>query len=358
MFWKRVKSISIAKQLLAIYILTTVLILSIITGLVYPPLKILLHNAVLANNQPDYLLTKWCLKLFFSGLWVTSGIAVIAGYFLSRQGITPIAKLSKELENVNSSALSTRLKNNHYPKELGELIETCNNMLERIEQGFQNMKQLSAAMAHELKTPIHYLKTSTEVTLSSDPNIENYQKLLESHLEAYQDLTRLMDDLLFMTRCENNLIPLKPEEFSLKEVVQTVVDFYQYVAKEKQIDLSQDGDAILLADKHLFKRVISNLLDNSLIHCSQGDKVTIQVTALDKYVQIEIRDTGAGIEPKLMPKLFQTFLSSSTNQQIPSSLGLGLAICQAIMMIHKGYIHIDSKPSQGTKVTLRFPNQR
>ncbi|MCA0402793.1 MAG: heavy metal sensor histidine kinase [Proteobacteria bacterium] len=355
MYWKFAKSISIANRLLLIFICSSVLILSVITAFVYPPLKELLHQSHLNKEHYSYLLSQICIKKFFIALWFSTSIIIIASYFLVRKSMRPIKNFTKKLASINASSLDKRLTNEGNPKELQELAKTCNELLFRIEDAFCHIKQFSASMAHELRNPIHYLRTATEITLAKPQTTETYQSVLQTHLEEYQSLTQLIDNLLFLTRSERNQLQLNITTLSANDLISSIIEFYHPVAQEKGIEIQVIGNAQIEVDKHLFKRVIANLIDNSLAYTNKGGTIQIVIEKAAHHIQISIKDNGIGISKEHLPFLYHGFyrVDDSTNEG-NAGLGLGLAIAKSIMEQHKGQLIIDSQAGLGTSVMLIF----
>lgn len=358
MSWKFANSMSIVNRLLLIFVTTILLILTVITVLIYPPLKELLHLAQMNQEQYHFVLAQICIKNFFIGLWVSALILICASYWVAKKSMSPVYNFSEELASINASSLDKRLKDEGHPQELRQLAVTCNAMLLRIEHAVLHIKQFSASMAHELRNPVHYLQTATEITLAKPQSIETYQNLLHSHLEEYHHLTRLIDNLLFLTRSEHGQIQLNPKSLSAKKMIHSVVEYYHATALEQGIEIQVAGDARIVVDEPLFKRVISNLIDNSLKYTQQGGTILIKIEETETHqIQITIKDTGIGIAKEHLPLLCQGFyrVNHSTHDKY-SGLGLGLAIAQSIMNIHSGQIEIESEPGQGTAVILRLNN--
>ena len=345
---------SITNRLLLIFIFSTVLILSVITGLVYPPMRALLHQAYLDNQHYHYLLTQICIKKFFIGLWVSTLIIIVTSYFLAKKTLRPIKTFAKELASISVASLGNRLQDKGNPKELQELAATCNDLLFRIERGVGHIKQFSASMAHELRNPIHYLQTATEITLAKPQTVETYQQVLQTHLEEYQHLTQLIDNLLFLTRCERGQLQLNVRTLSAHHLISTVMEYYHSVAQENGIDMQVFGDAQIEVDEHLFKRVISNLIDNGLAYTNKGGNIRISIERRkDGRIQIGIKDNGIGISEEHLPLLCQGFyrVDYESNKE-NAGLGLGLAIAKSIMEHHKGLLVVDSQLGLGTNVIL------
>ncbi len=355
MYWKFAKSMSITNRLLLIFICSTVLSLSIITLLVYPPMHELLVQSHLKNEHYSYLLTQVCIKKFFVGLWASTLILIIASYMLAKKSMRPIKHFTQELALISASSLSKRLPDEGNPKELQELALTCNDLLFRIENAFSHIKQFSASMAHELRNPIHYLRTATEITLAKAQTPEVYQQLLQTHLEEYQNLTHLIDNLLFLTRSEHGQLQLNINTVSAHHLISSIIEYYQSIAQENKIDIQVFGDSTIAVDELLFKRVISNVIDNSLAYTNEGGAILINIKQNDGGTQICIKDNGIGISKEHLPLLCQGFyrVDHSINRA-NAGLGLGLAIAKSIIEHHKGELTIDSKLGIGTSVTLNL----
>jgi|GEM_PF-4987416 len=358
MSWRSFKSMSITNRLLLTFISATVLILVVITSLVYPPMLEMMHEAKKHHEYSHFLLTQICIKKLFSGIWISAFVVIITSYFLAKKSMQPVKDFTKELASIGGSSLDKRLQTAGQPIELQQLATTCNEMLSRIENSFLHIKKFSASMAHELRNPVHFLQTATEITLAKPQSIETYQTLLHTHLEEYQNLTKLIDNLLFLTRSEQGQIPLKLETVSAQHLLCSVVDFYQSAALEKNITIELEGDAQIHVDVLLFKRVIANLIDNSLTYTPIDGSLHISIEKNDSnQIQIIIEDSGIGIAKEELPLICHTFYRIDHSLQNQNAgLGLGLAIAKSILENHKATLLIESATNQGTKATLTLHN--
>jgi two-component system, OmpR family, heavy metal sensor histidine kinase CusS len=196
-----------------------------------------------------------------------------------------------------------------------------------------------------------------EVALTRTRTPEEYQQLLGSSLEEYAKLARMIDSLLFLARAESPETHIACTLFDARKELEALQDFYDAMAEEYEVEVFCQGHALVYADPILFRRALSNLLSNGLQYTPRGGTVTLSVTqADDGTVIVRVRDTGIGIAPEHLPKIFDRFyrVDPARSQRRPG-MGLGLAIVKSIMALHGGTITVESVPHQGTTITLRFP---
>jgi len=342
---------SITKRLVFIYMISIGLILGLITGLLYLTLQELLPQT------SNHYLMNICVKNLFYGLWGAAGVSVIACYLLTKQSLAPLKQLSSKLDSVSAQYLDRSLDVNDYPKELKQLAVTCNNLLSRMNCSFSQISQFSARVAHELRNPVHMLKTATEVTLLAPPNVNRYQALLEQHLEEFNHLNQLIQKLLLLSQCEHKQLALSSEQHAVSVLLDSILDYYALEAEDKQISLNRTGDALISVDSTLFKQVIANLLDNSLRHTPAGGEIQASVSNNLTHVNICITDTGEGIPEAHVPYITQGFYKLGNPDLNKTNLGLGLALSMGIIQCHGGELTISSKQGVGTVVNISLPKQ-
>jgi two-component system, OmpR family, heavy metal sensor histidine kinase CusS len=196
-----------------------------------------------------------------------------------------------------------------------------------------------------------------EVALARPRTPEEYQQLLGSSLEEYAKLARMIDSLLFLARAESPETHIARTLFDARKELDALQDFYDALAEEHEVEVICEGHAQVYADPILFRRAVSNLLSNGLQYTPGGGTVTLSVTqADDATIIVRVRDTGIGIAPTHLPKIFDRFyrVDPARSQSYPG-MGLGLAIVKSIMTLHGGTVTVESVPHQGTTVTLRLP---
>lgn len=284
-------------------------------------------------------------------------ISTLLGIFIARRGLRPLQRVTETIGLISISQLHARIDPQDWPNELQALVGAFNNMLARLERSFNQLKQFSADLAHELRTPIHHLVVETEISLSHGRTLEEYRETLISNLEEYATLTSLIDRLLFLARAENPQMAINLADINVAEELAAIIEFHEAVAEEKHISVTLECPNITLAvDPVLFQRAVNNLLSNALKYSREHDHVWLQVTADEHNVFISVKDSGAGIGEEHLAHLFDRFYRVDfARTKKEGGHGLGLAIVKSIMELHQGQVSVNSTVGVGTTFTLRFP---
>lgn len=282
----------------------------------------------------------------------------VAGAFLTRRGLKPLESITRATERVSASHLHNRIVASGWPIELTALAASFDRMLERLEDSFTRLSQFSADLAHELRTPINNLRGEAGVALSKARTADEYRRTLESSLEEYARLSRLIDNMLFLARADgagNGSFPRS--SFDARKEIEAVCEFYEALADDKGVELHCEGAGVVKADPLLFRQAVSNVLANALNYTGRGGQVSFQLRQMDgKELEVRVCDTGCGIAPEHLPRIFDRFYrADSSRSQHPNGAGLGLAIVKSIMTLHRGSVEAESTVGHGTTITLKFP---
>jgi len=229
------------------------------------------------------------------------------GWWAARVGLSPLRAMKAKAQEVTASKLDQRMAADSVPVELADLAMSLNDMLARLQADFQRLTEFSSDLAHELRTPINNLLTQTQVTLSHERNVDNYQDILASNAEELQRLSRMVADMLFLAKAEHGLMLPSKERIALDDEVRALFDFYDALADEKGIALQLSGQASVLGDRLMLRRAISNLLSNALRHASTHSTVSVTLGLGDNAVRLNVRNQGAAIAPDILPRLFDRF---------------------------------------------------
>lgn len=282
--------------------------------------------------------------------------AAIAGVIVTRVGLRSLRDITLATRKVTASKLDARLVAEHWPEELRQLAGEFDAMLDRLQDSFARLTGFSSDLAHAMRNPINNLRGETEVALTRARSPEEYRQTLASSLEEYERLSRLIEGMLFIARADDPQAALERVAFPARAEMEAVRDFYEAFAAERRVTVDCHGDALLTGDPQLVRRAVSNLLGNALKHTPAGGRVELTARTLeDGTVEIAAADTGVGIAPEHLPKVFERFFQADKTRQGPGGAGLGLAIVRSIMRLHGGEASVSSTVGVGTTFTLRFP---
>jgi two-component system, OmpR family, heavy metal sensor histidine kinase CusS len=289
-------------------------------------------------------------------VWAIIFSAIIV--LIIRKILGPLDEMVKISERISVSKISERTNSEGWPKEVKRLALSFNNMLNRLENAFARLSQVTSNMAHEIRTPINNFMGEAEIALSRERTAEEYREVLVSGIEECDRLSRLINSLLFLARAENPSDSIHRMPFNPLEEINETVSFYEPQITGKGAEITCCGSGLLNGDVLLFRQIVSNLLTNSLIYSTNGVKINISIRETeDRHLEMTVSDTGYGIEQKDLERIFDRFYQGdSPRSNHLAGSGLGLSIVRAIMDLHGGSISIVSNPEAGTAVTLRFPS--
>jgi two-component system, OmpR family, heavy metal sensor histidine kinase CusS len=278
------------------------------------------------------------------------------GYAIARAGLKPLLNMTRAFRRISIDDLGTRVTAVDLPPEIAELAAAFDSMLERLEHSFDILTQFSGDLAHELRTPINNLRGETEVALEKSRDSGEYRAVLESSLEEYERLSRVIENLLFLARTDTRNTPLRRAPINVRQELEAIIDHFEPLAEEKEIEVSVTGNALLNTDIILFRRALTNLLSNAFQYTPDKGAVSLSIKTEDRAVEVAVVDTGIGIEKENIRRIVDRFFRSDRARALnPHGTGLGLAIVKSIMDLHRGRMMIESFPGKGTTVRLIFP---
>ena len=316
---------------------------------------------VLALDADDALSLLLSYKQTLLLTMILSGMtAAFLGFLIVRRGLRPLHAMAETASEISASHLQTRLNEADAPAELKELAGAFNAMLGRLHNSFARLSDFSSDLAHELRTPINNLMGQTQVALSRTRNAEDYRVVLESNLEEYERLARMIRDMLFLAQADNTQSntrePLHGEQLNLRTELDKIAEFYQMVADESAVKISTSGSGTINADRILVQRAIGNLISNALQHSPPNSEVHADVSSTSEAVEIRVSNHGTGIPEEHLEKIFDRFYRiNNARSRTDTGSGLGLAIVKSIMELHGGRVSVTSHANQLTTFSLHFP---
>jgi two-component system, OmpR family, heavy metal sensor histidine kinase CusS len=289
------------------------------------------------------------------------GMIAFGGLFLANRALQPIARITRTIKRIRVSGdLAQRI---HYRSsaddELARLATLFDEMLDSIQATFDHERRFTADASHELRTPLTAMKGRLQVTLSQLRTVDTYEETLRAIGLEVDRLIRLSNDLLLLSRLEQNHINGPMEMVDLGNLLAESAAQIQPLADLRHLHLTTDlaPDLFIQGSPDHLIRLFLNLLDNAVKHTPDSGSIMLQAMASGKGVEVVLRDSGSGISPEHLPHLFERFYRvEKSRSRAMGGTGLGLAIAQEIVHRHHGRISVTSQLGVGTTFTISFPH--
>ena len=287
-------------------------------------------------------------------------LATLLARFLARRALKPISKIIQTARNIGQGqVLSQRIPVFKVQDELGQLALTFNEMMDRLENSFAQMRQFSSDASHELRTPLTVLQGQNELILSKPRDPKEYQEVIISNLEEINYMSKVLEDLFAISKSDENQILLNCKPMDLSVLAEEVCKHAEVLAGDKDI-------AIIIAflepvkingDEVRLRQMIWNILHNGIKYTQSGGELKISLLEEAGFALLSIQDTGIGIPEKNLSSIFDRFYRvDKARSRDEGGSGLGLSICKHIAEAHKGEIKVESKLGIGTRFKIRIPS--
>ncbi|NUM46917.1 MAG: HAMP domain-containing histidine kinase [Anaerolineales bacterium] len=271
----------------------------------------------------------------------------------------PLEELFNAIDAVEEGNLSVRVTENKSDM-FSDLFKRFNKMVSEMERAEQQRRNLTADIAHELRTPLHVIQGNLEGLLDGvyQPTVEH----IHITLDETRLLSRLVNDLQTLSLAETGQLPLHPTRFLLAELIDDLASSFSSQAAALGIDLQtkvSHPNIELTADYDRLNQVLSNLTSNALRHTPKGGEVSVRTEPIQGNpgysLQISISDTGAGIPAEDLPFIFDRFWRGDKSRRERTHSGLGLAIAKQLIHAHSGRIDVQSELGKGTTFIIQLP---
>jgi two-component system, OmpR family, sensor kinase len=297
--------------------------------------------------------------LLFTAVPSVLVLAALFARFMARRALKPISRIIKTARDIGQGReLSQRMPVLKIQDELGQLTLTFNEMMDRLENSFAQMRQFSSDASHELRTPLTVLKGQNELVLSKPREPEEYQEVIASNLEEINYMSKVLEDLFVLSKSDENQILLNCKPMDLRDMVEEVCKHAEVLAGEKNISIiiaflefvKINGDEVRL------RQMIWNILHNGIKYTKPGGELKVSLQDEGEFALLTIQDTGIGIPEKDLPSIFDRFYRvDKARSKDEGGSGLGLSICKHITEAHKGTIEVESKIGVGSRFKIRLP---
>lgn len=324
-----------------------------------------LHLIVARDVESQETLKRQLRQAFMLGYALISGIGAAGAVMVSRRMLRRVDVASSAARSIMQGNLAQRIPITGRNDEFDRLSQNLNVMLDRIQDLMAGLKNVSDNIAHDLKTPLHRLRTRAERALQSSRSPDKLAEALGSVIEDADTLIQTFDALLSIARLEAGSRSESFGPLNICALTRDVADLYEPAAEERglSLHLSCLGDVTIAGEKHLIGQALANLLDNAIKYAAPSAKpepgeaarpADVEIGLEDKgnTVDIVVSDRGPGVPKADRERVLQRFVRLQPSRSIPGS-GLGLSLVAAVARLHNGAVSLeDNEP--GLRVRLRL----
>lgn len=311
------------------------------------------------------ILTRARLVFLIAALLALLLTALLAWPIVNR-ALRPLKSVAQTAQAIAGGDLQQRTSMTSYSDEVGRLSEAFDTMVDRLEGALAQatasearMRRFLADASHELRTPLTVLRGTSQILLrqSRDLTPDTRTALQDIHDESVR-VSRLVDDLLTLSRLDSGSQALRPEPVGVAPFLHRFLDKYGAAWPQREVVIAGDnpGPATILVDPDALTRVLTNLIDNAHRYSRRAGRIWVEASCGVETVEIRVVDEGPGFDPKDAERVFDRFYQRSEGRsRRQGGAGLGLSIVQALVEGSGGHVRIETGPERGTTVCMTFP---
>ena len=287
------------------------------------------------------------MRRYFEVLPLALIIIGFGAWWIAGRVVRPIQKIIATAENITPQGLEARVQGVSSKDELGRLAGVLNQMMDRLESSFSQMKRFSADASHELKTPLAVMQGKIEAALQDHDERSKHDTLLVDLLDRVGQLRSIIDSLLMLSRSDAGSLIIEEQKLDISDLMSEIVEDAEVIAAEEGIFFQSENGSpgfVVNGDERLLRLAISNLLTNATkYNLSEGGKIISELKNTENAYQISISNTGPAIEDEIKEKIFERFYRVDTARGPgKSGFGLGLSLARVIATAHGGELILSS----------------
>lgn len=286
-------------------------------------------------------------------LMLAFGLA--GGYWVSRHLMRRVDAINRTSGDIRAGDLKQRVPVAGSDDEFDQLARNLNAMLDQIERLMAGMRQVTANVAHDMRTPLNRLRSRLELTLIEKPDEARYRETIQATIDEADRLIATFNAMLSIAEAEAGSKAEAMERTELPPLVDQVAELYEPLAEERDLVLTVEhaGTAVAHVDRHLLSQAVANLLDNAIKYTPGPGRVTVRTEAGPRGAVVTVADSGPGIPADQREAVLGRFVRLEQSRSTPGN-GLGLSLVQAVATMHGAELVLDDN-APGLRVTLRFP---
>ncbi len=285
-------------------------------------------------------------------------ISVVGGYFLAKKSLRPVEEITQTARKITATNLRERIHVGNPEDEIGRLTETLNDMIGRLETSFEQVQQFSMDASHELRTPLTIMRGEIELALRERSTAASHKKTLASLLEEVLRMTSIVEGLILLAKADSGNAKLDRRPTRLDALVGEMKEDAEILAEQKGIGvtISRLDKVTVAGDSVRLRQLMLNLIDNAIKYTPNGGHVTLRLERIDGEAHFSVEDTGIGIPPNELRKIFNRFYRvDKSRSRLPDGLGLGLSISKWVAEAHGGSLRAESEVGKGSRFTVVLP---
>jgi signal transduction histidine kinase len=292
------------------------------------------------------------------GIVVVLLVASWGSGITARRALAPVDEIVARARHIQAEKPGERLDVHAGSAELDRLVETLNDMLDRLEAAMRTARRFAADASHELQTPLAAMRSVVEACARRARGVEDYQAMASDLLVEIDRSSRLVRDLRLLALAEGGQVVTAGDRVDLATVVTECSEIARAMAEEKaiRVDARIDQRPVIIGSALHLRRVILNLTDNAIRYSPAGATMEILVAAAHGQASVSVSDHGCGIGAADLPHIFEPFYRADpARARETGGTGLGLAIADQIVRAHGGAIAVVSEPGAGSTFTMTLP---
>jgi heavy metal sensor kinase len=300
--------------------------------------------------------------LAFAGTAAAGGVvalilSLVGGWFLVGRALAPVSRINQAAAAMSAGDLTARIAVERTENELEQVALALNQAFDRLHLALENERRFTADASHELRTPLATLSAEIEWALARDRSGDEYRRCLETARRAADRMRRVVERLLTLARADSAAMSLQRAAVGLAPIVGDALAIVRPLADQKHVTIETRLDAAtVVGDRDRLTDLVTNLFSNAIQYNRDGGQVSVELWPDGSDACLRVRDTGTGIAPDDLPRIFDRFYRADKARTTHSGgAGLGLAIAKWIVEAHGGRIACQSTAGQGTEVLVRLP---
>jgi heavy metal sensor kinase len=317
----------------------------------------LVAQLAISTMRSDKIL-ETSLQNIFSAIPVVFLLSIFCGMYIAQKPRKILQNITSVTRKITSQNLTERLPLPPGQDEIRDLTLTINFMLDNIESSFDEIKQFTADVSHELRNPLSAVKGEIEVAVSHKRDAADYRETLHNCLERIDDLIKMVNDLFLISRFDAKKYELNLSRINLAMVLGEMYDFFLPMAQERNIHfvIERCDTVFASVDRHKILQLLSNLMDNAVKFTPENQSITLSLIQHGHEAEFRVTDSGMGIPENDLENIFKRFYQvDSSRSGDERGAGLGLHICKRIAELHGGSIAATRNKTKGTTFTVRLP---